>query len=71
MTFWKLVSDVLLRHSHIADVAVIGLPDARTGERVHPEQLEIADALPRNSMGKVLAQQLRDRFAAASVGGQK
>jgi acyl-CoA synthetase (AMP-forming)/AMP-acid ligase II len=87
------ISDILLRHPHIADVAVIGLPDARTGERVcavvvpepgraitlaqvaehcraegvarqkHPEQLEIVDVLPRNSMGKILAQQLRTRFA--------
>ena len=28
------VEDVLLRHPQVADVAVIGLPDARTGERV-------------------------------------
>ena len=86
------ISDILLRHPHIADVAVIGLPDERTGERVcavavpepgrtitlaqvaahcqaegvarqkHPEQLEIIDVLPRNSMGKILTQQLRARF---------
>jgi cyclohexanecarboxylate-CoA ligase len=29
----------------------------------HPEQLEVVDALPRNAMGKILAQQLRSRFA--------
>ena len=28
----------------------------------HPEQLEVIDVMPRNSMGKVLTQQLRDRF---------
>ena len=28
------IGDILLRHPHIADVAVIGLPDERTGERV-------------------------------------
>jgi cyclohexanecarboxylate-CoA ligase len=28
------VEDVLLRHPHITDVVVIGLPDTRTGERV-------------------------------------
>ena len=27
-----------------------------------PEQLEIVDELPRNSMGKVLKQELRSRF---------
>jgi cyclohexanecarboxylate-CoA ligase len=86
------IGEILMRHPHIADVAVIGLPDKLTGERVcavvvpeagrtitladvaahcraggvarqkHPEQLEIVDVLPRNPMGKVLTQQLRDRF---------
>jgi acyl-CoA synthetase (AMP-forming)/AMP-acid ligase II len=87
------VEDVLRRHPGVADVAVIGLPDARTGERVcavavpepghaltlaglsgycaehgmapykRPSQLEVIDVLPRNSMGKVLRNQLRDQFA--------
>lgn len=84
------VEDVLRRHLGVADVAVIGLPDERTGERVcavvvpepghvltlaklsghcaeqgmapykRPVQLEVIDALPRNSMGKILRKQLED-----------
>jgi acyl-CoA synthetase (AMP-forming)/AMP-acid ligase II len=87
------VEDVLYRHPHVADVAVIGVPDARTGERccavvvlakgalaltlsevaAHcqeaglarhktPERLEIVTSIPRNSMGKILKQQLREQF---------
>jgi cyclohexanecarboxylate-CoA ligase len=86
------VEDVLRRHPLVADVAVIGLPDERTGERVcavvvaepghpltldelsrhcaeeglvpykRPVQLELTGALPRNSMGKILRQQLKDMF---------
>jgi acyl-CoA synthetase (AMP-forming)/AMP-acid ligase II len=84
------LEDILLRHPHVADVAVIGLADKRTGERVcavvvpesqrtctlaelaehcrvegvaqqkWPEQLELVDAIPRNPMGKILKQQLKD-----------
>ena len=87
------IEDVLLRHPDVVDVAVIGLPDARTGERVcavvvaapgaavtvevlaehcgaqglarHkcPEQVEVVDALPRNPMGKLLKQQIKDSLA--------
>ena len=88
------VEDVLHGHAKIADVAIIGVPDPRTGERCcavvqladgvdsltlaeigqHcrsvglatqkiPEQLEIVDEVPRNPMGKIRKQELRDRYA--------
>ncbi len=87
------IENVLIEHPSVADVAVIGLPDIRTGERAcaivvlasglpaptipelaehciaHglgkqkiPEQLEFAELLPRNPMGKVLKHVLRDRL---------
>jgi acyl-CoA synthetase (AMP-forming)/AMP-acid ligase II len=85
------VEEALLRHPAVADAAVVGRPDARTGERVcayvvvvagrrvsladlsdhcgaeglarhkRPEELEIIDVIPRNSMGKVLKNELRER----------
>ena len=91
------VEEALLAHPAVADVAVVGLPDPRTGERVcavvvlapgaaldlpgidehcrrlgiarykTPEQVEVVDAIPRNSMGKVLKGELRSRFGSVGA----
>jgi cyclohexanecarboxylate-CoA ligase len=86
----KEIEDILVDHPGIAEVAVIGLPDMRTGERACavvvpaaasrapdvaslgsflesrgvarfklPEQVVIAEALPKNDAGKVLKHQIR------------
>lgn len=85
----KEVEDLLADHPDIAEIAVVGLPDERTGERAcavivpagtahpdvasllallvskgvakfkAPEQVVIADALPKNDAGKVLKHQIR------------
>lgn len=44
----------------LADLS--GLLDERLARYKHPKALEIVDALPRNPAGKVLKNQLRDRF---------
>jgi acyl-CoA synthetase (AMP-forming)/AMP-acid ligase II len=91
----KEVEDLLFQHDKVADVAVIGLPDAERGEmacavvvsadggeplgleemaeflktkglRVQavPERLVFVDALPRNPAGKVVKNELRQRFSS-------
>ena len=79
----KEVEDLLIGHPQIAEIAIVGLPDPRTGERAcavivpkmlpgpdvaslrsfldaqgvatfkAPEQVVIAESLPRNDAGKV------------------
>jgi acyl-CoA synthetase (AMP-forming)/AMP-acid ligase II len=91
----KEVEDLLFQHESVADVAVIGLPDAERGEmacavvvvadgadplgfdemgeflkgtglriQAVPERLELIDALPRNPAGKVVKNELRQRFGS-------
>lgn len=92
----KEIEDLLIEHPDIAEVAVVGVPDARTGERAcavivtsrlraldvpalreflekrhvarfkMPEQVEIWDALPRNSLGKILKHEIRAKLLAAA-----
>jgi cyclohexanecarboxylate-CoA ligase len=87
------IEGVIYKHPKVNDVAVVGVPDPRTGERACavvvlaegvesltlaelgeycrgqqlavqkiPERLEIVDELPRNSMGKILKQELRATY---------
>ncbi|MCI0572966.1 MAG: AMP-binding protein, partial [Myxococcaceae bacterium] len=87
------VEEVLAQHAGVAEVAVLGLPDADLGERVvavvvaratpapspdaladfckerlasfkKPRQVVLADALPRNALGKVQKHVLRERLLA-------
>ena len=43
-----------------------GLLEERLARYKHPKALEIVDSLPRNPAGKVLKNQLRDRFGGPS-----
>ncbi len=85
------VEDVLREHASVADVAVVGVPDATWGETVAafvvlsapeaydaeslaahaaaalaaykiPRTWHVVDELPRNAMGKVLRDLLRDSY---------
>jgi cyclohexanecarboxylate-CoA ligase len=90
----KEIEDLLFQHEKVADVAVIGVPDAERGEmacavvvskdggspgleeiaeflkgkglriQAVPERLELVDALPRNPAGKVVKNELRQRFSS-------
>jgi long-chain acyl-CoA synthetase len=88
------IEDVLLGHESVAEVAVIGAPDAEWGESVmalivrrdgasveiaelealclqriarfkRPKHWRFVESLPKNSAGKVLKRELRDRLAGA------
>ena len=91
----KEIEDLLGGHPGIAEVAVVGLPDSRTGERAcavivptaspgpdveslrvflaecgvakfkAPEQVVIAESLPKNDAGKVLKHHIRAELAKA------
>lgn len=93
----KEVEDLLADHPGIAEIAVVGLPDERTGERAcavivpagtarpdvasllallvskgvakfkAPEQVVIADALPKNDAGKILKHQIRASLTQAEM----
>jgi len=87
------VEEVLLTHPGVAEVCVVGQPDAEWGEVVaafvvrtdvsidedqldrhciahiarfkRPRRYHFVDALPKNSYGKVLRRELRDRLRPA------
>jgi acyl-CoA synthetase (AMP-forming)/AMP-acid ligase II len=91
----KEIEDILGGHPDIVEIAIVGLPDARTGERAcavivpktspgpdverlrdflagrgvakfkAPEQVVIAESLPRNDAGKVLKHQIRAELSKA------
>jgi acyl-CoA synthetase (AMP-forming)/AMP-acid ligase II len=93
----KEIEDILIGHPEIAEIAIVGLPDPRTGERACavivpksqpgptvaslrsfleaqgvaifkvPEQVVIAESLPRNDAGKVLKHQLRAQLGTSQA----
>ena len=91
------VEEILSEHPAVLEVAVVGVPHGRLGERVFavvvprpdrqitrkelrefcrgrlgafkiPTGLAVVDALPRSPLGKVLKNQLRERFAGGQLG---
>jgi acyl-CoA synthetase (AMP-forming)/AMP-acid ligase II len=92
------VENVLMEHPAIRQIAIVGVPDARTGEAAmafvvlndkaslnladmsafltgrglarqkFPEHLRIVDALPANSIGKVLKRELQAMAAREKLG---
>lgn len=91
----KEIEDILGGHPGVGEIAIVGLPDARTGERAcavivpssspgpdveslreflvdhgvakfkAPEQVVIAESLPKNDAGKVLKHRIRAELAKA------
>jgi acyl-CoA synthetase (AMP-forming)/AMP-acid ligase II len=91
----KEIEDILGGHPDIVEISIVGLPDARTGERACavivpkaspgpdvdslrgfladygvakfkvPEQVVIAESLPKNDAGKVLKHQIRAALTKA------
>jgi acyl-CoA synthetase (AMP-forming)/AMP-acid ligase II len=91
----KEIEDILGGHPDIVEIAIVGLPDQRTGERAcavivptvspgpdveslrdfligygvakfkAPEQVVIAESLPKNDAGKVLKHQIRAELTKA------
>lgn len=49
----KEVEDLLYEHERVRDVAVIGVP----------ERIAHVDELPRNATGKIVRNDLRDRYS--------